>query len=1302
MDTPSTLPATIPEGTALFRSFTLECIEHPLAIDRPSLPLSTDVVCSYRLAVGLPVPELVVVERAVDDAGSGGPGTGGGPQSTGTASRQVDSTLRSLGEGLERNQEQLVILRENLAETRRVVSESVAADSPQLVSRVTALCEDRVSALADSLLQRPEVSDRFHRIEAKVSRGDKNIASRYEPLTRSLDMLKEVVRQRDDRQAEFDRQLREQKANLSRMGLGRERQSRWCLLTSVDRRRLSLSLARDLGDVARRETSDTVTRALGEFKEEMTTLRSARSREEDEFKADITDLRLSLGALERKCEMKIEQKLEGVQRKGRELDKIIATSRKWMEEGVQANKASMDAMLRQKADELQQREEKLLADCRAASEGIEMSTHELVQKNRSEILAEVHLEIMEVERKLSTCAAGKKEEIAGVEERLGKLEGEVKKRRTSGHPSSGRVVTITTSTPSLGDDPSSSEDSYDEMQRDIKYDHICSRLDKLEKIAPRVSQAEAAVERLTQGQSQLSDAVSAEIASSSSVLRDEVEKLGGDAWEGINSVKEALAGVSEQLGGVLSDRSKLDGVGEELRRVADEVRRLKERGVAREEFENCMTDVDAGRARIEDRVREMSSALQALESKLEAVRSRVNEEGLVEAVKELRVSTKEWARRTEEVEERVTNLAGNLGEGIRALERRADSVEAVEQRIGGAVERVEGEVVALRRSVAEVSGLQSSVEEMSDFLSKFPRDGFKEDAQRSIDGLKSGLAEVRVEMEEMKGLRHEIGRMGEVESRLGHVEANVEWVDEELNSHKKTLEGVDGELVSNRKALEGLTVAVGKIEEGARIAREAEPLQEVDESLRERLQELEDSVTELMALLGVVDDLAKNQTEMRKTLQGRCDKQAAEMAEEIRRMGDRGDEGAKEIEKLKGIVGELEEKFGAAVGGRPVGRWREEIEDVRKKMDELRDEFGTDRLSLEEVVDAVKEVQKRLDGATVEKEKWPTGLLGTHCDRDSILRLAAVSPAGGAGRKGKELAAMKAQVAGLNARKHCDSGWQARELQEAISGSQERVEELIERKLEALQTELVERDSEWQRMVEEQVSEALDHIGENIDPEVNRLSATLGGVVERLGAAETSAAEGLEQLRTEVDLLTGRMGEIMQEARPAGDRADVSELADRLKACEGALEKTVESVGEVEALRGELDEGSSDAVTRSPRWLLGTNHRSLQQLEAFRGGDAFSSASTGDQQATILEMQNAIQMVHSRMCRLASAIRELYSDCRTSLSTNFPEAAEALQVGQPLTPREGLPDEAWLWQGGLRIPEWTDDSLLANISHPNR
>ncbi|KAF4676611.1 hypothetical protein FOL46_000074 [Perkinsus olseni] len=1219
MDTPSTLPATIPEGTALFRSFTLECIEHPLAIDRPSLPLSTDVVCSYRLAVGLPVPELVVVERAVDDAGSGGPGTGGGPQSTGTASRQVDSTLRSLGEGLERNQEQLVILRENLAETRRVVSESVAADSPQLVSRVTALCEDRVSALADSLLQRPEVSDRFHRIEAKVSRGDKNIASRYEPLTRSLDMLKEVVRQRDDRQAEFDRQLREQKANLSRMGLGRERQSRWCLLTSVDRRRLSLSLARDLGDVARRETSDTVTRALGEFKEEMTTLRSARSREEDEFKADITDLRLSLGALERKCEMKIEQKLEGVQRKGRELDKIIATSRKWMEEGVQANKASMDAMLRQKADELQQREEKLLADCRAASEGIEMSTHELVQKNRSEILAEVHLEIMEVERKLSTCAAGKKEEIAGVEERLGKLEGEVKKRRTSGHPSSGRVVTITTSTPSLGDDPSSSEDSYDEMQRDIKYDHICSRLDKLEKIAPRVSQAEAAVERLTQGQSQLSDAVSAEIASSSSVLRDEVEKLGGDAWEGINSVKEALAGVSEQLGGVLSDRSKLDGVGEELRRVADEVRRLKERGVAREEFENCMTDVDAGRARIEDRVREMSSALQALESKLEAVRSRVNEEGLVEAVKELRVSTKEWARRTEEVEERVTNLAGNLGEGIRALERRADSVEAVEQRIGGAVERVEGEVVALRRSVAEVSGLQSSVEEMSDFLSKFPRDGFKEDAQRSIDGLKSGLAEVRVEMEEMKGLRHEIGRMGEVESRLGHVEANVEWVDEELNSHKKTLEGVDGELVSNRKALEGLTVAVGKIEEGARIAREAEPLQEVDESLRERLQELEDSVTELMALLGVVDDLAKNQTEMRKTLQGRCDKQAAEMAEEIRRMGDRGDEGAKEIEKLKGIVGELEEKFGAAVGGRPVGRWREEIEDVRKKMDELRDEFGTDRLSLEEVVDAVKEVQKRLDGATVEKEK-----------------LAAVSPAGGAGRKGKELAAMKAQ---------------ARELQEAISGSQERVEELIERKLEALQTELVERDSEWQRMVEEQVSEALDHIGENIDPEVNRLSATLGGVVERLGAAETSAAEGLEQLRTEVDLLTGRMGEIMQEARPAGDRADVSELADRLKACEGALEKTVESVGEVEALRGELDEISAVVARHESSITAAGGSPQRQRAEA----------STGDQQATILEMQNAIQMVHSRMCRLASAIRELYSDCRTSLSTNFPEAAEALQ-----------------------------------------
>ncbi|KAF4725562.1 hypothetical protein FOZ62_019896, partial [Perkinsus olseni] len=106
-----------------------------------------------------------------------------------------------------------------------------------LVSRVTALCEDRggsralitskfsvliaLSALADSLLQRPEVSDRFHRIEAKgCIKGPSDIASRYEPLTRSLDMLKEVVRQRDDRQAEFDRQLREQKAHLSGMGLG--------------------------------------------------------------------------------------------------------------------------------------------------------------------------------------------------------------------------------------------------------------------------------------------------------------------------------------------------------------------------------------------------------------------------------------------------------------------------------------------------------------------------------------------------------------------------------------------------------------------------------------------------------------------------------------------------------------------------------------------------------------------------------------------------------------------------------------------------------------------------------------------------------------------------------------------------------------------------------------------------------------------------------------------------------------------------------------------------------------------------
>ncbi|KAF4732981.1 hypothetical protein FOZ63_026023, partial [Perkinsus olseni] len=686
MDTPSTLPATIPEGRVEGKGESTrlsvcpkerrcadlswgECIEHLPISDSPPLPLSTDVVCSYQLAVGLPVSELVVVERAVDDAGSRGPGTRRGPQSTGTASRQVDSNLRGLGEGLERNQEQLVILRENLAETRRVVSESVAADSPQLVSRVTALCEDRVSALADSLLQRPEVSDRFHRIEAKgCIKGPSDIASRYEPLTRSLDMLKEVVRQRDDRQAEFDRQLREQKAHLN-----------------------------------------TATRALGEFKEEMATLRSARSREGDEFKADITDLRLSLGALERKCEMKIEQRLEGVQRKGRELDKIAA-SQKWMEEGVQGNKASMDAMLRQKADEFERREEKLLADCRAASKGLEMSTNELVQKSRAEILAEVHLEIMEAERRLSTCAAGKTEEIAGVEERLGKLEGEMKKR-SSGHPSSGRVVTITASTPSLGDDPSSSEDSYDEMQRDIKYDHICSRLDKLEKIAPRVSQAEAAVQKLTQDQSELSDAVSSKIASANSTLREEVEKLGEDAGEGINSVKEGLAGVSEQLGGVLTEQSKFAGGREELRRVAEEVRRLKERGVGREEFEKCMTDVDVGRARIEDRVREMSSTLQAIESKLEAVSARVDEGGLVEAVEELRVSTKEWPRRTEEVEERVTNLAGNLGEGIRALESRADSIERVEQRAGGAIERVEGEVAVLRRSVAEVSGLQSSVEE---------------------------------------------------------------------------------------------------------------------------------------------------------------------------------------------------------------------------------------------------------------------------------------------------------------------------------------------------------------------------------------------------------------------------------------------------------------------------------------------------------------------------------------------------------------------------------------------------------------
>ncbi|KAF4689698.1 hypothetical protein FOZ63_023668, partial [Perkinsus olseni] len=122
------------------------------------------------------------------------------------------------------------------------------------------------------------------------------------------------------------------------------------------------------------------------------------------------------------------QKLEGVQRKGRELDKIIAASQMWMEEGVQANKASMDAMLRQKADELQQREDKVLADFREASERIEMSTNELVQKSRAEILAEVHLEIMEAERRISTCAAGKTEEIGRVEERLGKLEGEMKKR----------------------------------------------------------------------------------------------------------------------------------------------------------------------------------------------------------------------------------------------------------------------------------------------------------------------------------------------------------------------------------------------------------------------------------------------------------------------------------------------------------------------------------------------------------------------------------------------------------------------------------------------------------------------------------------------------------------------------------------------------------------------------------------------------------------------------------------------------------------------------------------------------------
>ncbi|EER12389.1 Paramyosin, putative [Perkinsus marinus ATCC 50983] len=905
-----------------------------------------------------------------------------------------------------------------------------------------------------------------------------------------------------------------------------------------------------------------VSRAIKE-KCGMCQMRVTGSRERDEFKADIVDLRLSLGVVEKRCERKIEEKMEGLERRVG----VVEASRKRIEEGLRDERVFVENMCRETSEEVS----RVAGKC-----------EEMMKKEREEIVGEVHRGIGEMERRLGVAVRGGEEAVERVEERLGKVEKEVKssRRRNSG---GNRVVTITAS-PSRLDEPSSSEDSYDEMQRDIKYEHICSRLKKLESVLQRVYEVE---EKLRQGQRQ-------EVAmESAGVTREEVEELRRSVWKEVNLVREQLGEVAAEV-----------------------------RGESRKEGWADAT----GRARIEERVEEISKALQVMEF-------RVEELGRGSDGREfggLRECVEEWVNRSEKLEAEVESLAGRqveMGEEVKGMVRRMDGIEEGESRMGIVVERVEGEMAVLARAVAEVSDLRTSVDEISDFLSKFPRDGFKEDAQRSIEGLRSGLAEVRVEMEEVREVRHAMGRMGEVESRLGHVEANMEWVEGEFNAYKKEevweaevsrnretlerveeelglqkkqLEGIEPGLSANREALEGLTVTVGKLERRAMGAVAAVGPQEegMEGSSGRRIRELEESVEELMALLGVVDDLAKNQTEMRKSLQSRYDRETAEMGAALR----------KEIGEVREAVAE------GAVG----------VEELRRIVGKLE---GRLRLDEEVVVDTVRGKQERLNG-----------------DDSARERLQVVGPDDGLWVERKELAAMKAQT---------------RELQEAMDGSQERVEEWIESKLEVLQSELVERDSEWQKMVEEQVTEALGHIEGYVDPEIARLSSSLEGVAERLVNVEASVAEGM-RMRREMEGM-GKERRPLLSPYGVGEEARNVQLEDRLAACESALEETVGSAREVEGIRRELEK--------------------VSVMVARHEASITTTGSGRDQEARILEMQNAIQTVHSRMCRLASAIRELYSDCRTSLSTNFPEAADALL------------------QGGLRIPEWTDESLMHSMSN---
>ncbi|KAF4656559.1 hypothetical protein FOL47_008881, partial [Perkinsus chesapeaki] len=1110
LDTMSTLPAVVgPEVTNL----------------QSALEALGDQVAEVKTIREDMSRRLASVEQAVNEFGA--------------SNRRADSKSSRLGEGLERNQEQLEILRENLAETRRVVSEAVAADSPQLISRITALCEEKVSALADSLFHRPEVSERFHRIEAKMNR---DVAGRYDAMTRSLDMLKEVVRQRDERQVQFDGQLREQKANIS-------------------------------------ESWDTATRALAEFKEDLAEMGSLKSRECDELKADLTDMRLSLargallvnggakGSLERRCELKME---EVERRQKRQLEDMIGPVRRQAEEEhMRADKGARE--------EIKRMEGKLEKACRERAEGMEAAMRELVQKGRAELLAEVHLEIMEVERKVMVKSS---KEVERMEERLEKMEGRIKRRGSSG---GSRVVTITSSPEGHS---SSSEESYDEMHRDIKYDNISSRV---KEIGGRMVRVEKRIDEISAGQMALAEEIDTKVDAASTALRQEIET---NRKRGATAVEE-MGRLGQQIREVLEERAGIMGKLEEMKGDIKEGREISLKAL--EDMERSMRAAAEGE-RLMERVEDIDKRVKGVDAALEGIKERIEGSDAVDRMDEC-------YKRMEEMEGRVDSLVArekSQAEEIEALELHVESLDGVKDTLEKVIDKIRDEVGSLRLSVGEVSGLQTTVEEMSSFLSKFPRDGFKEDVQRSIEGLRSGLAEVRAEMEEVRGVRQEIGKMGEVESRLGHVEANVEWIEGEMNSYKKGLEGVDGQMAEQGKALDGLTAAVAAVEKETAEKREVNKDMVEEEGIGGRLQELEDSVTELMALLGVVDELAKNQTEMRKSLQSRCDKQASDLAGELR----------EEMERLKE---DIERERDAKVKEMEENRQRGEIEEVK----------GVS----EEIIGRVKDMEERV----VELERRRAG--------------------GQEGESSVGVAAMKAQIA---------------ELEDAVGGAQERVEEMIEAKLEKLQAELVESDSEWQRMVEEQVSAALGHLESEVDPQLTKLGESMREVMERVRSAEASAGE-LFGLRKEVGILRRKVEE--EKATGPGGESGGGFIVDRLAACEDAIKEAVKCAGEVEGLRKALGE-ISQAVSRHEGALAAAERRSSPKRE---GG-----VREGEQEATIAEMQKAIQTVHSRMCRLASAIRELYSDCRTSLSNNFPEAAAAGDGGC-----------------GLDIPDWSDESILA-------